>query len=79
MRSMPDDDSESLLAYAGFGGAAICCLGIELLGGAALLGGLAATIGLSTGLTYLVIVGGGALGVVLLVRGHRHVSDPRYA
>lgn len=58
---MSDDDSESLLAYTGLGGAAVCCLGIELLGGAAILGGLAATIGLSTGLTYLVIVGGGAL------------------
>jgi hypothetical protein len=69
---MPDDgESASLLTYAGFGGVAVCCLGIELLGGAAILGGLAATIGLSTGLTYLVVVGIGGLVAALLVLAYR--------
>ena len=54
---MPDEsDSESLLPYAGVGGIVVCYLGIELLGGAAIVSGLAATIGLSTGVTYLGIV-----------------------
>jgi hypothetical protein len=55
------DETESFLPYAGVGGIAVCCFGIELLGGAAILGGLAATVGLSTGLTYLVVVGVGGL------------------
>lgn len=67
---MPDDN-ESLLSYAGLGGLAVCCLAIELLGGAAILGGLAAIVGLSTGLTYLVIVGIGGIVAALLVLGYR--------
>jgi hypothetical protein len=70
------DESESLLAYAGIGGAAICCLGIELLGGAAILGGLAATVGLSTGLTYLIVAGTGGLFVALVALGYRQVAGP---
>lgn len=66
-----DEESESVLAYAGVGGVTVCCLGIELLGGAALLGGLAATIGLSTGLTYLVVTGVGGAVAALLALGYR--------
>lgn len=69
---MPDEsDSESLLPYAGLGGLVICCLGIELLGGAAIVSGLAATVGLSTGVTYLVVVGVGGLVAALLALGYR--------
>jgi len=53
---MTDDDT-SLTAYAGLGGIAACCLAIELLGGAAILTGAAAAIGLSTGMTYVGITG----------------------
>jgi hypothetical protein len=73
---MPDaDESESLLAYVGFGGVAACCLGIELLGGAAILGGLATTIGLSTGVTYLVVAGIGGLLAAGLTLGYRQFGD----
>lgn len=65
------DGEKSLLTSAGFGGVAVCCLGIELLGGAVILGGLAATIGLSTGLTYLVVAGIGGLLAALLALGYR--------
>lgn len=69
---MPDDGTfESLLTYAGLGGAGICCLAIELVGGTAILGGLAATVGLSTGLTYLATVGVGGLVAALLALGYR--------
>ena len=68
---MAGDDPESLLTYAGIGGAIACCAALELLGGAALLGGLAAVIGLSTGLTYLAIVGVGGIITVLLTLGYR--------
>lgn len=69
---MPDDsESESLLPYAAFGGIAVCCLVIELLGGAVILGGLAAIIGLSTGLTYLVVAGIGGLTAALFALGYR--------
>jgi hypothetical protein len=68
---MPDErDSESLLPYAGLGGIAVCCLGIELLGGAAIVSGLAATVGLSTGATYLGVVGVGGLTMALLALGY---------
>lgn len=75
---MADDESEPLLAYAGFGGVAVCCLGIELLGGAAILGGLAATIGLSTGLTYLMVAGLGGLIAGLLGLGYGHLGGPSH-
>jgi len=55
------DESESLLAYAGVGGAAI-------------LGGLAATVGLSTGLTYLVVTGLGGLLVAVVALGYRQIG-----
>lgn len=75
---MANDESESLLTYAGFGGVAACCLGIELLGGAALLGGLAATVGLSTGLTYLIIAGIGGIVAALLVLGYRQLGGTNH-
>lgn len=67
-------DGESLLTYAGFGGAVACCAALELLGGAALVGGLATALGLSTDLTYLAVVGLGGLLAVLLVRGYQQVG-----
>ena len=66
--------NESLLAYAGIGGTAICCLGIELLGGAAILGGLAATVGLSIGLTYLLVAGIAGLFAALGTLGYRRIG-----
>lgn len=51
------DDNTPLTAYAGLGGIAACCLVLELLGGAAILTGVATAIGLSTGMTYLVVIG----------------------
>lgn len=70
---MPEDDeTASLLTSAGLGGVVVCCLGIELLGGAAILGGFAALSGLSTGLTYLVVAGVGGALAALLVIGYRH-------
>lgn len=66
-----ESDSKSLLPYAGLGGLVACCLGIELLGGTAIVGGLAATIGLTVGATYLVVVGAGGLVAVLLALGYR--------
>jgi hypothetical protein len=71
---MANDRSESLLTYAGLGGAAVCCLVIELLGGAVILGGLAAIIGLSTGLTYLVVAGIGGLTAAFFVLGYRQLG-----
>lgn len=66
-----NNDAESLLPYIGIGGIAVCCLGIELLGGAVVLGGLAATIGLSTEMTYLIVTGVGGLIITLFVVGAR--------
>ena len=68
---MDGDEPESLLTYAGIGGAVVCCAALELLGGTVLLGGLAAVIGLSTGLTYLAVIGAGGVSTVLLVLGYR--------
>lgn len=76
---MAEEESGSLLAYAGVGGVVACCLALELLGGAIILGGLAATIGLSTGLTYLVVLGvGGALAVLLAI-SYRQFQTPIHA
>jgi hypothetical protein len=72
------DESESLLTYAGVGGAGICCLGIELLGGAAILGGVAAMVGLSTGLTYLVVTGLGGLLVAVAALGYRQIGGTNH-
>lgn len=70
---MPDDD-QSLLAYAGLGGVIVCCFGLELLGGTAVLGGLAAPVGLSTGLTDLALTVLGGLVAVLVLLGSRRVQ-----
>lgn len=71
---MSGSEPESLLTYAGIGGAVACCAALELLGGTALLGGLAAVIGVSTGLTYLAVVGLGGILAVLFVRGYQQVG-----
>lgn len=68
---MAGDESESLLSYVGVGGAVVCCVALELLGGATILGGLATLIGLSTGLAYLVLIGIGGLVAALLALGYR--------
>ena len=72
---LDESHSESLLPYAGLGGIGVCCLGIELLGGAAIMSGLAATVGLSTGTTYLGVVGVGGLALALLVLGVHQFSE----
>lgn len=67
------DDNTPLTAYAGLGGIAACCLVLELLGGAAILTGVATAIGLSTGLTYVGVaglVGLVATGAAYLYRRH---------
>jgi hypothetical protein len=74
-----DEASDSVLPYAGLGGAVVCCLGIEVLGGAVILGGLAAAVGLSTGLTYLLIAGVGGVLAVLLATGYRQVRGATHA
>ena len=68
-------DADSWLPYAGVGGLVACCLGLELLGGAVVLGGLAATIGLSTGVTYLAVVGLGGLIALLFAAGYHHIGE----
>lgn len=76
---MIDNDAESLLTSAGIGGAVICCAALEFLGGTALLGGLAAALGLSTGLTYLTVVGLSGIFAVLLVLGHKQLGGRTHA
>lgn len=71
---MADPESDSLLAYAGLGGTVACCAALELLGGTALVGGLAAAVGFSIGLTYAVIVGLGGILAVLFVLGYQQVG-----
>ena len=61
----------SLLTYAGFGGVVACCLALELLGGTVVLGGIAATVGLSMGLMYVAIVGLAGVLVALLALLYR--------
>ncbi len=68
-------DADSWLPYAGVGGAVACCLGIEVLGGAVVLGGLATTIGLSTGVTYLAVVGLGGLVALGIAAGYHHLGE----
>jgi hypothetical protein len=65
-----DPDHTSLLSAAGIGGAVACCLALELLGGAAVLGGLAAAIGLSTGLIYVAVIGVGGVFAALFASGY---------
>ena len=67
---MNKEDS-SLLTYAGFGGVVACCLALELLGGTVVLGGIAATVGLSMGLMYVAIVGLAGVLVALLALLYR--------
>ena len=74
-----DEASDSVLPYAGPGGAVVCCLGIEVLGGAVFFGGLAAAIGLSTVLTYLLVAGVGGVLAVLLATGYRQVRGGNHA
>lgn len=74
MTRKPMSDDESLLPYAGVGGIALCCLGLELLGGAALLSGVVGAVGVSAEVAYLAVVGIGGLLAVLLVAGYHHVS-----
>jgi hypothetical protein len=68
-------DADSWLPSVGVGGVVACCLGLEMLGGAAVLGGLAATIGLSTGVTYLAVVGLGGLIALLFAAGYHHIGE----
>lgn len=68
------DDAESLLPYAGVGGLSVCCLTLEVLGGVALLSGLATAIGISTGLAYAAVVGLGGVTAVLLAAGVQHLG-----
>lgn len=78
-RASDSDDGASqgaeLAAYAGLGGVVACCAVIELLGGAVILGGLAAFLGLSTSNTYLSVAGVGGLVAALAVVGYRRVRD----
>lgn len=62
-----------LAAYVGLGGALACCAVIELLGGAVILGGLAAFLGLSTTVTYLGVGAAGGSIAALSVLGYRRV------
>ncbi|MFB6206601.1 MAG: hypothetical protein ABEJ05_08775 [Haloglomus sp.] len=74
---MAEETSDSVLSFPGVGsitvlGGVICCMGLKLIGGAALFGGLAATVGLSTGLvTFLVGGVGGMLLAVIALRSRR--------
>jgi hypothetical protein len=68
-------DADSQLPYVGVGGVVACCLGLEVLGGAVVLGGLAAKIGLSTGVTYLMVVGLGGLVALGVAVGYHHVGE----
>ena len=71
-------NESSLLTYAGFGGVIACCLALELLGGAVILGGVAAAIGLSTGLMYVTVVGLVGVLVVFLLFGYRRYARMNY-
>lgn len=75
---MSGSDPGSWLTSAGLGGAAVCCLALELLGGTALVGGLAATIGFSTGLAYAAVVGLGGVLAVVLALGHQQLGRTYY-
>lgn len=68
-------NDESWLPYAGIGGVTLCCLGLELLGGAVILSGLTAIFGVSTGVMYVVIVSVGGLLAVLLVASYRRINS----
>lgn len=65
------NEGSSVLPYAGLGGVVACCLALELLGGAAVLSGVAATVGLSIGLTYVTVAGVMGILVAGVVLGYR--------
>lgn len=75
-----DQGSDSRLSFAefGVGGLVACCVVLELLGGAALLGGVAAVIGLSTGLTYLLVIGLAGALTALLALGYSQYRTASY-
>lgn len=66
---------DSLIAYAGIGGLTGCCLPIELLGGAAILSGISAVIGISTGILYLAAIGITGLTAAALVYLYQKRGD----
>ena len=68
------DDPDVGLSYAGLGGAVACCLGLELLGGVAVVGGLGAALGLTVDLAYGGIVVLGGILAVLAAVGYRQIS-----
>lgn len=68
------NDADLGLSYAGLGGAVACCLGLELLGGVATVGGLGAALGLAVNLVYGgVVVLGGVLAVLVAI-GYRQFA-----
>ena len=73
------EKESSLLTYAGLGGVVACCLALELLGGAAILGGVAAVVGLSTGLTYLAVVGVAGVLTAFLALSYRQYRGVSHA
>lgn len=75
---MPEG-TDSWIPYAGFGGAVVCCLGLELLGGIAIISSLAAAVGLSTSLMYAAVVGFGGVVAALLGLGYRQIGGPTHA
>ena len=72
------EENSSLLPYAGLGGVVACCLALELLGGAVILSGVAAAIGLSTGLMYVTVVGLVGVLVVFLLFGYHRYARRNY-
>lgn len=72
-------ETTDLVAYAGLGGAVVCCAVIEVLGGAVILGGLAAFLGLSTGTTYLMVGGLAGIGVALAAYAFHRWNNHRSA
>jgi hypothetical protein len=69
------NDGSSLLGYAGVGGVVAYCLVLDLLGGVAVLGSVAAAVGLSTGLTYVAVVGLAGVLMVVLTLGYRQYGQ----
>jgi len=73
---MSDETDDSRLPFAGLGsvavvGGVICCMGLKMIGGAALFGGLAATVGLTTDITTFVVGAIGGLTLAAFVVGYR--------
>ncbi len=77
---MFDGSSDSRVPAAGLGsvavlGGVVCCMGLKLLGGAVLFSGIAAVVGLSTGLVTFLVGGIGGLLVAGLLLGYRRAGD----